>query len=479
MAAVLTAGLMSAVRFAQSGSTRNAIAMGALLGLGMATKFNAITLGAGIGAAYVAAWLGRKRALRDLLAFCVPLTLLFWFLGFTAFEYYAVRDPYSYARAIGIQAKMVTGETDWPYTRQYINTAPYLFQLKNLVLWGMGLPLGVTAVVGTVSAAATLLLGLARRHAPTVVTARARCGPRPALTAVQERLRSWMSDGRHAGVWVLLGWAAPYFAYTARLEVKFLRYMLPLAPVLCVLAADLLVRLGRRLSGPPGAQECPRMNGRALLVWAPATVVLLLSLLWSLAYARVWARLHPWAAASLWFYENAPPGSSYTWEAWGDRLPTDLPARDLYRAEHGFLDRDIWMRIYQDMPPEEKLAHISGALQQADYVILSTPRIYLSVARAPWRYPVAIRYYELLFAEQLGFDLVGKFTAYPGLGPLEINDLSADQSFYDYDHPLVLIYRKTRDLSAAEWRDLFAQQFQAEPRASRQGRTPAVQLPIP
>jgi hypothetical protein len=137
------------------------------------------------------------------------------------------------------------------------------------------------------------------------------------------------------------------------------------------------------------------------------------------------------------------------------------------------------MQIYRDMPPEGKLAHIRRSLERADFVILSTPRIYLSVARAPWRYPVAIRYYELLFTEQLGFELAAKFTAYPGLGPIEIQDLSADQSFYDYDHPLVLVFRKTRDLSAVEWQSLFAEQLQAEPHVSRQGQASPVELPVP
>jgi hypothetical protein len=479
MAAMLTAGLLFAVRFAQSGSIGNAIGMGALLGLGMATKFNAITLGAGIGAAYIAAWLGGKRPLRDLLAFCVPLTLLFWFLGFTAFEYYAVRDPYTYAQAIGVQAKMVTGETDWPYTRQYINTLPYLFQLKNLVLWGMGLPLGITAVVGTISGATVLVIGLVGPRLTAADTAPDRRGAPRVLQAARSRLQSWMSNPRYAGMLVLLGWAVPYFAYTARLEVKFLRYMLPLTPVLCLLGADLLLQLGRWLSGLWRRRGCTSASIRTLLRGTPFTLVLLSSLLWSLAYTRVWAQVHPWVAASLWFYENAPQGSTYTWEAWGDPLPSDLPDRDLYRADYGFFGSDIWMHIYEDMPPEQKLEQIAGALQQADFIVLSTPRIYLSVERAPWRYPVATRYYELLFTEQLGFELAGKFTASPGLGPIEINDLPADQSFYDYDHPLVLIYRKTRDLSAAEWQSLFAQQLQADPVASREGVAAPVRLPVP
>jgi hypothetical protein len=131
------------------------------------------------------------------------------------------------------------------------------------------------------------------------------------------------------------------------------------------------------------------------------------------------------------------------------------------------------------MSPQDKLNHISEALRQADYVILSTPRLYLSVARLPWRYPIEIRYYELLFTGRLGYQLRAKFTAPPGLGTWQVDDLAADQSFYDYDHPPVLIFQKRRDLTDLEWQQLFAKQLQAIPRVTREGDAPPVELPIP
>jgi hypothetical protein len=490
MSAMLTAGLLFCVRFAQKGHTADAIGMGLMLGLGMASKFNGITLGAGIASAYVAAWLGNKRSLGSLLAYCVPLTLLLWVISFGLFEYYALRDPYTYAHAIGVQAQMVSGETDWPYTRQYVNTAPYAFQLKNLVAWGMGWPLGIAAIAGVVGAVGLLAVSLLfpqRVQARNPQLAEATPGQsRDAgllgalrVSVLKEKLTRWLGDPARAGTFVLLGWAIPYFAYTARIEVKFLRYMLPLTPVLCLLSAHFLLGLGELLAQGWRRQRELGSPLAPVLRWAPAAIVLLPTVVWALAYMRVYAQEHPWQAASRWFFQNAPRGSTYTWEAWGDRLPVDLPAEDLSRARHGSLDRDVWMHIYHDMPPDEKLAHIIESLRQADYVILSTPRIYMSVARLPWRYPVEIRYYELLFSEQLGYDLVGRFTAFPGLGPWEVNDLAADQSFFDYEHPLVLIFRKTRDLSDQEWQDLFARQLETLPEVTREGDDPPIQLPIP
>jgi hypothetical protein len=275
----------------------------------------------------------------------------------------------------------------------------------------------------------------------------------------------------------MLGWSLPFFVYTARLEVKFLRYMLPLTPVFSLFAAQFALWLGRQLAS--GWAHLRRRGPSIWPKWVLPALILLPSLLWAVAYMRVYAQEHPWQAASRWFYENAPGGSTYTWEAWGDRLPVDLPEKGLYRAEYGYLDRDVWMHIYHDMPPDEKLAHIVQSLRQADYVILSTPRLYLSVARLPWRYPVEIRYYELLFTAGLRFELAAKFTAWPGLGPCEIDDMGADQSFYDYDHPLVLVFRKVRDLTDQEWQALFSEQLRAQPRATREGDARPVQLPIP
>jgi hypothetical protein len=79
----------------------------------------------------------------------------------------------------------------------------------------------------------------------------------------------------------------------------------------------------------------------------------------------------------------------------------------------------------------------------------------------------------------LGYELAARFTAFPGIGPFQVNDLGADQSFHDYDHPLVLIWKKTRDLSDSEWQTLFAEQLKTIPQVTRRGTEPAVPLPIP
>ena len=43
---------------------------------------------------------------------------------------------------------MVRRIRDYPYTRQYIDTTPYLYFIRQHITWGLGWPLGVVAWAG-------------------------------------------------------------------------------------------------------------------------------------------------------------------------------------------------------------------------------------------------------------------------------------------------------------------------------------------
>ena len=104
--------------------------------------------------------------------------------------------------------------------------------------------------------------------------------------------------------------------------------------------------------------------------------------------------------------------------------------------------------------------------------MLASNRLYASIPRLPPRYPLTIAYYRALFSERLGFELVADFTSYPQLGPfvfpdqecpfplaeadyryqeapIEVRLPPAEEAFSVYDHPRVLIFRKTAAYSRA------------------------------
>jgi YYY domain-containing protein len=56
-------------------------------------------------------------------------------------------------------------------------------------------------------------------------------------------------------------------------------------------------------------------------------------------------------------------------------------------------------------------------------------------------------YYRALFDGRLGFELAADFSSYPSLGPLKFPDDRAEEVFTVYDHPRVLLFRKTSRFS--------------------------------
>ncbi len=145
--------------------------------------------------------------------------------------------------------------------------------------------------------------------------------------------------------------------------------------------------------------------------------------------------------------------------SWDDGLPLRLDGYDGYG---GIYQRDLVFEMYWD-DNAEKLSRFLSILDQADYIFISSNRQWGTVPRVPERYPLSTTYYRLLigcpedkdviwcynvaqpgqFQGELGFELVQVFESFPNLGKWRINDQFAEEAFTVYDHPKVLIFRKS------------------------------------
>jgi YYY domain-containing protein len=69
-------------------------------------------------------------------------------------------------------------------------------------------------------------------------------------------------------------------------------------------------------------------------------------------------------------------------------------------------------------------------------------------------WPVTSRFYELLETDPaaLGFRQAAEFTSYPRIFGREFDDRGAEESFWVYDHPRVVVYEKTDEYSAEKAR---------------------------
>jgi YYY domain-containing protein len=377
-------------KLTRSSGRIDAFLAGAAAGLAISSKFSALPV---LAAVALACWLSpRKGARLKLLA----LSALAAFLAFAITSPFALLDLKSYLVRIGEQGQMVRGKLDYPYTRQYRGTTPFVYHIEQQLRWGMGWALGIVAFTGLAWATVRLL----RRKSPP-------------------------------GEAVILAWVLPYFIINGSFMVKFMRYLLPIVPFLILFGALLLESLSEKVRRLP-----------------LGLIVLIPTALWALAFVHgVYGHTHTWVEASRWIYQNIPPGSAIAVEHWDDELPKPLKGEPYPGYRH------LVLPLYEE-DTAEKFAIVKETLRQADYIVIASNRLYRSIPRLPYRYPMTIRYYELLFAGKLGFEKVAEFSSYPRLGPWVIPDDEADESFTVYDHPKPMVFKKVRDLTDEEWEKL-------------------------
>ncbi len=204
------------------------------------------------------------------------------FLTFRVLQPYAFRGPHLWniapnprwianLQALKVQA---SGEADFPPAMQWARR-PVWYGLENLVRWGLGWPLGLSA-----------LLALA-------------------VWAGRALQRPTRGD-------LLLGlWTAGYLAWQSALWNPTMRYFLPAYPGLALLAA---AWWNRRLTGGRGASAgaAPGAGGRwsrlGPWLWRAGWVLTLLTTAaWAWAFTRIYTRPHTRIAASRWFLQHMPP----------------------------------------------------------------------------------------------------------------------------------------------------------------------------
>ncbi|MFN8534252.1 MAG: DUF2298 domain-containing protein [Dehalococcoidia bacterium] len=403
-------------------SPLKAIALGVIFGLALATKVSVAPLGLAVAGAHLLALGKRDRQSRispvEQLLGGLALTFVAAGLVFIITQPFTLLDRETFIANVTEQSEMVRRLRDYPYTRQYIDTPEYWYQISQLSLFGLGLPFGVVAWLGLVYA-----LG------------------RAALL-------------RRPGEILLLLWVVPYFLINGGFEVKFLRYMLPLVPFLALFAArglvDLTAVLGRLGRGG-------LISGRLVTGFVLASTIL-----WGLAYTQIYSRPHPGAQMSAWIQANVPGGSSIVKEHWEE----GIPGLGMYRQGE--------LNLY-DPDDATKLRAMANTIAGADYLVFYSNRLYGTIPRLPARYPMTTEYYRRLFSGELGFELVHAEASYPSLLGIAFADNTfvrpglpkpaglepylpsprvdlgfADESYSVYDHPLVLLFKRTATLTPAQ-----------------------------
>jgi YYY domain-containing protein len=157
-------------------------------------------------------------------------------------------------------------------------------------------------------------------------------------------------------------------------------------------------------------------------------------------------------------------GETFTLEtSWDDSLPLNINKYDV----QGGIFTPLNLELYEPDTPEKRDAMIR-ILKESNYIVIPSNRAYDSMPRLPLRYPLTLKYYQALFGcdcsgddlenkaygleppfkSPLGFELIASFESPPSLGFLTFPDQWADESFTVYDHPKVMIFKKSQDFSS-------------------------------
>jgi len=275
------------------------ILFGIALGMAVASKINAAVAAVMLPAAALV-WYYRqpeekREALMGPVFFNLVLGAVVSLLTFRIFQPYAFKGPGffgmlpnpAWVETIKQLAAQTGGDVDFPPALQWARRSVF-FSGQNMVLWGLGLPLGILAWAG--------FAGMGWR---------------------MFKRGEWR---KHAVLW---GWTAIYFTWQSFNANPTMRYQLPVYPMLAIIAAWGIFALWDWVK-----QYERGRKWQQYLVIGLGLVVLLATFGWAFAFTRIYTRPVTRVEASEWIYQNVPAAINLQVENEGNEInfPVSFPA---------------------------------------------------------------------------------------------------------------------------------------------------------
>ncbi len=258
---------------------------GVALGFAMASKVSAAPLAITIVIAALLYWLRLPQEQRLRYAFTLARNLILAaviaFIVFRIFQPYAFTGPGllgikpnpQWIDSLKTLSEQSAGDVDFPPALQWARR-PLTFSWRNMVEFGMGLPLGLLAWTGFLYMGWRMIKGEWRKHL------------------------------------LLWSWTLAYFVWQSVAFSRSMRYQLPVYPALAIIAAwavfaflDRRARL--RQDGPLENDRAP-IHWRRPLAFGVGAAVLISTFLYAFAFSRIYTRPVTRIAASSWIFQNVP-----------------------------------------------------------------------------------------------------------------------------------------------------------------------------
>lgn len=340
-------------------------------------------------------WLLKKQALKRFLEFLGLLAII----TTTATVTFAIVAPYvfldfpSLLSNLQYEGGLAIGKFTVFYTRQFIDTIPILFQSEKILPYTLGPFLFLFSVIGFI----IVIIDFIKK-------------PKMILLII---ISAFLS----------------LFISNAFLFAKWTRFISPTFPFFAIFAVFLLDKL----------------YSKNKFISNLLTVILLIgTFLWALAFFSIY--LHPdiRITSSNWIEKNIPEYSTILVEG-GNMI--DIPLQGNFNR--------ISLDFYNLETDTQSRLEVLNGLKRTDYFIIQSRRVFMNHQRLPNLYPETTKFYDALFAGDLGFKQIQEFHSYPmlqtGNWKLEFPDEKAEETWSVFDHPVIRIFKKIQQLSREDY----------------------------
>lgn len=373
---------------------------------------------------------------KEMLRVILSRIALSFVLLLCAFFIFLVTSPYTvldfghFSESMQYETGVALGKLSVPYTLQFVGTSPYIYQFITMI-WQSGW----VAIIGVLGLFGLLIKLF--RHVICIGIPKYMHLPAPSHGTWATGLRTAHQSQHAAEILILIIFPCIYAAWAGSWFAKFGRYNVPFLPFATLAASWFMVS---------SLNKIKQIKFLYLICLIAYLFIGISSLLWGLANWTIYLRPQTRLAATYWINKHISNGSTIYTEHWNDGLPLSLPNE---------ITPDINRELLTVYNPdnEEKLTYYTTILPKAQFIILSTRRIWATMPHLSQKYPLTNRFYQQLLTGNLGYTEVADFTSYPQLFGIQINDDASEESVQVFDHPTVRIFQNTERLSEQEMRN--------------------------
>lgn len=391
----LFSALLFMIKFVNQNKILFLVLASIFLGFAMGVKVSSIVFLLPLIITIIIASYSKKLLLKTLLRF-IELTVIsmiiitFTFIivaPFVFIDYSAFRSNLEY------EGGLAMGKFPVFYTRQFIDTMPVLFQMEKILPYALGPFLLSFSLVGFI------------------------------FTTINQVLKPKKE------VLIIIVTFLSLFITNAFLFTKWTRFISPAFPFFAIFACFLLEKL----------YLLSKSVSKLL-----AIILLIGTFLWTAAFFSIYLQPDMRIVASNWIEKNFPENSTILIEE-GNMV--DVPLRGNFKR----MNLDFY-NLETDL--QARSAIISG-LNNAVYFLIQSRRVFMNHQRLPKLYPKTANFYNSLFDGKMGFTQIKEFNSYPKLKvgslKLEVADETAEETWSVFDHPVIRVFKKTKQLSTKDY----------------------------